>query len=440
MATGMLLSAALLVGPTASAQTETAATLSVTPSAVAAGEPITLSGTCPPESTVSLGGTGHASVGGNTFLMAAEVRPQPDGSFSLTFPIPEEASSGPFEFSSVCGSEVGGPVNVQVTGSGTPIEWTASPDPVSVGSDLQFTGTGCTVNGAPLEAASVGVNLVAGATANRLLLGSASPDGNGAWHVEMTIPSDYPSGDATAVVSCYDPDVGATPAWQRSTPERTVRIVREPQPAVVRGDRWFLRTSRTSGPADVEFQYGSPGDIPLFGDWYGNGGRTPAVVRDGWWYERYSNTSGYADNWFQYGDPGDIPISGDWNGDGIDTPGVVRNGIWYLRNENREGYADVVFQYGDPGDVPIVGDWDGDGIDTPGVVRDSQWLVRNENSSGSATAVISGCGDQRPVPAAWGGDGRSTCGSAVDGRWVIDDAAHPSFVFGDPGDLAFAWQ
>ena len=53
-----------------------------------------------------------------------------------------------------------------------------------------------------------------------------------------------------------------------------------------------------------------------------------------------------------FGDPGDIPIVGDWNGDGIDTIGVVRGNTWYLRNSNTTGVADVTFTFGDAGDRP----------------------------------------------------------------------------------------
>ncbi|MEI7852004.1 MAG: hypothetical protein WCH86_09240, partial [Kiritimatiellales bacterium] len=67
---------------------------------------------------------------------------------------------------------------------------------------------------------------------------------------------------------------------------------------------------------------------------------------------------------FGYGLPGDIPIVGDWNGDGIDTVGVFRpsNAMWYL-NPNNAASPDntlIAFGYGLPGDIPVVGDWNGD--------------------------------------------------------------------------------
>jgi hypothetical protein len=61
---------------------------------------------------------------------------------------------------------------------------------------------------------------------------------------------------------------------------------------------------------------------------------------------------------FAYGTPGDIPVIGDWDGNSIDTVGVFRNGRFYLRNSNTNGLPDVSFAYGTPGDIPVVGTWD----------------------------------------------------------------------------------
>src|SRR5207237_4545865 len=55
-------------------------------------------------------------------------------------------------------------------------------------------------------------------------------------------------------------------------------------PAVVRNATWYLRDSTTSGAADHVFQYGDPGDIPVFGDWDRNGTRTPSEFRSRVWY------------------------------------------------------------------------------------------------------------------------------------------------------------
>ena len=106
------------------------------------------------------------------------------------------------------------------------------------------------------------------------------------------------------------------------------------------------------------------------------------MVRGNVWFLRLSHSSGPADISFVFGDPGDTPVVGDWNGDGVFTPGMVRGNTWYLRNSNSTGYADVAFIFGDPGDIPVPGDWNGDGLWSAGLVRNRrQWFVRHSLTS-----------------------------------------------------------
>ena len=45
----------------------------------------------------------------------------------------------------------------------------------------------------------------------------------------------------------------------------------------------------------------------------------------------YFGNYAYSDEMYTYGQPGDIPVVGDWNGDGKDEIGVYRSpGRWYL--------------------------------------------------------------------------------------------------------------
>jgi len=173
-----------------------------------------------------------------------------------------------------------------------------------------------------------------------------------------------------------------------ATVSLTVNAIPVSYPAVVRDGTWFLRHGDTSVTV---FRYGATsGDIPVFGDWDGDGIATPGVVRAGLWLLRNSNGDGPADLVFRYGaTSGDIPVVGDWDGDGIDTPGVVRDGRWFLRNSNSAGPGDLTFLYGKATDIPVVGDWNGDGIDTPGVVRGARWFLRNSNTTGNSDVDFS---------------------------------------------------
>jgi parallel beta-helix repeat protein len=86
------------------------------------------------------------------------------------------------------------------------------------------------------------------------------------------------------------------------------------------------------------------------------------------------NSGGSADQSVAFGEPDDLPIIGDWDGDGDDNIGLYRpgstTGVFYLDIDNDGGSADIVTpEYGDLGDIPIAGDWDGDGDDNIGVYR-----------------------------------------------------------------------
>jgi hypothetical protein len=76
-------------------------------------------------------------------------------------------------------------------------------------------------------------------------------------------------------------------------------------------------------------------------------------------YLRNSNSLGAADITITYGAKGDIPIVGDWDGNGTVTVGVYRPGdnTFYLRNTNSPGTADYYVPFGMPGDLPVAGKW-----------------------------------------------------------------------------------
>ena len=165
---------------------------------------------------------------------------------------------------------------------------------------------------------------------------------------------------------------------------------------------YYLRNTNTAGDADLTFAYGSTGDIPVTGDWNGDGIDTVGMYRNGVYYLRNTNTAGNADLAFAYGSAGDIPVTGDWNGDGVDTIGMYRNGVYYLRNTNTAGNADLAFAYGSAGDIPVTGDWNGDGVDTIGMYRNGVYYLRNTNTAGNADFVFAyGSTGDIPVTGEW---------------------------------------
>ena len=216
----------------------------------------------------------------------------------------------------------------------------------------------------------------------------------------------------------------------------------EPAPPRLRTAQWYLRNDATSGPADVTFTYGDPGDLPIVGDWNGDGIDTPGVVRDGQILLRDANSSGPADVSFTYGDPGDTVVAGDWNGDGVDTVGVVRGTQVFLRNSNTSGPADVTFSYGDPGDQLIFGKWQAGAIaDTVGAVRGATFLLRNSNTSGPAELQCTYGDPGEPVLIGdWNGDGVDTPALRRGAAYYVRNSnttgsADTDFLYGDPSDV-----
>ena len=133
---------------------------------------------------------------------------------------------------------------------------------------------------------------------------------------------------------------------------------------------WHLRSGDGS---TTSFYYGTPGDIPLMGDWDCDGIDTVGMFRpsNGYAYLRNSNDFGIADIDFYFGIAGDIPIVGDWDGDGCDSLGVYRAGHVYLTNALQTGFADIDFWFGITGDQPFTGDFDNDGHTEIGLFRQS---------------------------------------------------------------------
>jgi hypothetical protein len=152
-----------------------------------------------------------------------------------------------------------------------------------------------------------------------------------------------------------------------------------PEPAeATDGHRVLKRTAYGDPRLDVidhVFRFGVDQDLPIAGDWNGDGIRSIGVFRGGAWYLDMDGDGRLTqrDALAKFGAQGDRPVVGDFNADGIDEIGVYRRGTWILDvNGNRELDAhDQVFRMGTPHDQPVVGDWDGDGRDDPGLYSET---------------------------------------------------------------------
>ncbi len=175
----------------------------------------------------------------------------------------------------------------------------------------------------------------------------------------------------------------------------------------------YLRNSNTQGVADLAYYFGNPDDIPIVGDFNGDGCDTVSLYRPA--EQRFyiinrlgsgDGGLGAADAWFAFGNPGDVPIVGDFDGDGVDEVGLHRptTGLVYYEDAIIEngagGAADHEFVFGDPGDLFVAGDWNGDGSESPGVYRQTalSFFLRFTNTQGAADAVSTwGAFDWLPV-------------------------------------------
>jgi len=210
----------------------------------------------------------------------------------------------------------------------------------------------------------------------------------------------------------------------------------------------YLKNTNTTGFADVQINYGVPGDCPLTGDWDGNGTDTIGIYRNGYFYLRNSNNIGFADIVFPFGTTGGQPVAGDWDGDGIDTVGIYRSNVitFELRNSNTTGFPEMVFSLGIPGDIGIAGDWDGNGTDTTGVFRPTNGALylKNSNITGFADIQINyGIGGDYPITGDWNNDKVDTIGIYRNGAFYLRNEntigfADMVFALGIPGDMPIA--
>ncbi|HMC11246.1 MAG TPA: VCBS repeat-containing protein, partial [Pirellulaceae bacterium] len=162
---------------------------------------------------------------------------------------------------------------------------------------------------------------------------------------------------------------------QRLIKPRAKNVPPNPEEATD-GERLLRLTAQGKERADLidhVFEFGQSNDIPIAGDWNGDGIRSIGVFRDGRWHFDMDGDGRWSDGdkMAQFGMKGDRPVVGDFNGDGIEEIAIFRDGKWIIdSNGNRQiDPSDRVIQFGQAGDKPIAGDFDGDGVDEPAIFR-----------------------------------------------------------------------
>jgi len=138
--------------------------------------------------------------------------------------------------------------------------------------------------------------------------------------------------------------------------------------------QWFLNLSGNGtyipGVDFVTYYGGLAGDVPVTGDWTGSGTTKIGIFRSGFYWMLNTTGTGTlsaADALFPFGGdsviPGDVPVVGDWNGDGRAKVGVFRLGFFWVLDTNGDHVftpGEQAFPFGGlvgANDQPVVGKW-----------------------------------------------------------------------------------
>jgi hypothetical protein len=208
---------------------------------------------------------------------------------------------------------------------------------------------------------------------------------------DIPVPGDY-DGDGTPNLAVWRPSTGT---WFIIEPNRAsgVSLPGGRSPTIPRppGDRIQTRRERSQ-------RWGLPGDIPVPGDYSGDGRTDFAVWRPstGEWLIKDS-VSG-AEHSQQWGLPGDVPVPGDYSGDGRTDFAVWRpsTGVWGIKD--RATGVERSQQWGDSRDIPVPRDYTGDGRVDFAVWRPSTgvWWIK-DNATGAERGLLYGKFGDVPV-------------------------------------------
>jgi hypothetical protein len=106
----------------------------------------------------------------------------------------------------------------------------------------------------------------------------------------------------------------------------------------------------------VTNQFGSVGDLPVTGDWDGDGRESIGVFHDGVFQvtNDFFETNGSS----TFGFIGDLPLTGDWTGIGRRRLGLFHPSTAAMSLETKLGEGpDINFTFGSAGDLPVAGHW-----------------------------------------------------------------------------------
>jgi hypothetical protein len=293
---------------------------------------------------------------------------------------------------------------VSVSGGGSVTATASDPTTIATGCSYTLSANSSTAraaagNGSVTVTAPAGCAWTAASNASWLTITSGT-SGAGTGSASYTVAANSGPGSRSGTLTVNGSTAILTFTVSQASPGSNVGIFRS-------GYFWLEDVDgnhQFNSPPDRAFAFGGiPGDIPIAGDWNGSGTTKVGVYRtsNGLFILDYDGDGQFtsADKVYSFGvgtQPGDIPVVGDWNGDGRTKIGLFRQGFYWILDTNGNGTFDAgdqAFAYGGDsgdqvfafggitGDVPVVGDWNGDGRTKVGVFRMGFFWVLDTNGN-----------------------------------------------------------
>jgi hypothetical protein len=256
---------------------------------------------------------------------------------------------------------------------------------------------------------------------------------------DIPVPADY-NGDGKTDLAVWRPGTGEWWILESSSPSAVAGV--QPRSSSRRRTR-LPEGESIQSPLCRERteQWGQVGDIPVPGDYDGDGKTDFAVWRPstGVWWIIDSSTG--AQRTQQWGEVGDIPVPGRYNSPTRIDFAVWRpsTGVWWIIDSSTG--AQRTQRWGQAGDIPVPGDYDGDGKTDFAVWRPSTgvwWII--DSSTGAQRTRQWGEGSDIPVPSDYDGDGKTDFAVWRPGTgvwWIIDSLTglNRAVKYGEFGDI-----